>query len=59
MPIAFGYLDYKTKIIGITEGIVPCGDIEKDMLVIRRFYADVQGKYPDRVSDMALRSEIE
>jgi 1-acyl-sn-glycerol-3-phosphate acyltransferase len=59
VPIAFGYLDYKTKTIGVAEGINSSGVIENDMPIIRDFYRNVQAKYQDRVSDMALRSEIE
>jgi len=59
VPIAFGYLDYKTKTIGIAQGIVSSGRIENDMPFIRDFYRNIKAKYQDRVSDMALRSELE
>ncbi len=59
VPIAFGYLDYKTKTIGITEGIETSGIIENDMPTIRDFYRNVNAKYQHRVSDMALQSELE
>ncbi len=57
VPIAFGYLDYKTKTAGVVEGFIPSGDIESDMHVIREFYIHIQGKFPECVSDVVLRKE--
>ncbi len=57
VPIAFGYLDYKNKMIGITEGILPSGDIDKDMQIMRDFFSCIQGKYPQNETDVVLRAE--
>ena len=48
VPIALGFLDYGRKRTGIGPLVVPCGDIEADMVTIRAFYADMRGKYPDQ-----------
>ena len=45
VPVALGYLDYRRKVGGFGPTITPTGDIDADMIVIRRFYADVSGKY--------------
>lgn len=45
VPIVLSYLDYKRKIGGIGPIIMPTGDIEADMEIIRTFYASVTGKH--------------
>ena len=46
VPIALGFLDYKRKRGGIGGVFYPSGDIEIDMIEIKRFYSMVAGKYP-------------
>jgi len=53
VPIAMGFIDYQRKASGIGPLLIPGGDIESDMRVIREFYADIKGKYPDQ-SDSAV-----
>jgi len=55
VPILFGYLDYGKKRGGIARAFHPTGDIVADMAVLRDFYAEVTGKYPDQASDIVLR----
>jgi 1-acyl-sn-glycerol-3-phosphate acyltransferase len=50
VPIAFGFIDYQRKAAGLGPMLYPTGDIEADMEVIRGFYANVTGKYPDQSS---------
>jgi 1-acyl-sn-glycerol-3-phosphate acyltransferase len=38
VPIAFGYIDYHRKTLGIHPGIQPSGDLPADMEHIRHFY---------------------
>jgi 1-acyl-sn-glycerol-3-phosphate acyltransferase len=47
VPIALGFLDYRRKVGGFGPALVPTGDIDADMLVIRDYYANVTGKYAD------------
>ena len=47
IPIALGFLDYKKKTGGIGSSLLPSGDIDADMKIIRAFYARVTGKYPE------------
>ncbi len=44
VPIVLAYVDYGTKIAGLGPVYQPTGDIEKDMLAIKAFYAPIQGK---------------
>lgn len=46
VPIVLGYLDYGRKAGGIGPAFMPTGDIDADMVAIRDFYRDVEGKHP-------------
>jgi 1-acyl-sn-glycerol-3-phosphate acyltransferase len=48
VPIALAYLDYAHKRGGLGPAIQPSGDIEKDMAIIKAFYAPMRGKNPDQ-----------
>jgi 1-acyl-sn-glycerol-3-phosphate acyltransferase len=55
VPIALGYVDFKTKKIGIGKLFMPGGDQEKDFALIRDFYSDKTGKYPEKQGQIRLR----
>jgi 1-acyl-sn-glycerol-3-phosphate acyltransferase len=55
VPIVLSYLDYKRKIGAIGLKLMPTGDIEADLAVIREFYSDVTGKHPERHGEIQLR----
>jgi len=55
IPIAFAFLDYKRKVVGIGPVIIPSGDIQADMEIIRDFYSKVHAKYPSQVGDIVLK----
>jgi 1-acyl-sn-glycerol-3-phosphate acyltransferase len=44
VPIAFSYMDWKTKTGGIGKLIIPSGDYAKDLAEIQAFYKGMQGK---------------
>lgn len=48
VPILLGFLDYQRKVGGFGPMLYPTGDIESDMKTIRKFYAGVTGKYPEK-----------
>jgi len=48
VPIVMAYMDYSTKRAGLGPLFHPTGNIEKDMLVIKAFYAPFKGKNADR-----------
>jgi 1-acyl-sn-glycerol-3-phosphate acyltransferase len=48
VPIVMGYMDYTRKISGLGPLFYPTGDIEKDMVEIKAFYAPFKGKNPDQ-----------
>ena len=47
-PIVLGYMDYQRKRSGLGPAIMPSGDIERDMITIKAFYADVKGRNADQ-----------
>ena len=55
VPVAFGFIDYKRKRVGVGPSLMPGGDIEDDMDIIRDFYADITGKFPEQKSIVAVR----
>ena len=55
VPIAMGYVDYKKKIIGIGKLFMPTGDKDKDFALVRDFYLDISGKYPEKQGEIKLR----
>ena len=59
VPIVLGYVDYKTKVVGLGPKLFPSGDIIKDMDIIRDFYAGVTPKYPEKQGAIKLRVELE
>jgi 1-acyl-sn-glycerol-3-phosphate acyltransferase len=48
VPILMAYLDYTAKRGGLGPALVPSGDIEKDMAIVKAFYAPIKGKHTDR-----------
>lgn len=57
VPIVLGYLDYGPKVGGIGPVLYPTGDMAADMNIIREFYADIQGKYPDKMHSSLVPAE--
>jgi 1-acyl-sn-glycerol-3-phosphate acyltransferase len=53
-PLVLVSLDYGRRVITLRKGFLVSGDIEKDMEMIRAFYADVRGAIPEHTSDMRI-----
>jgi 1-acyl-sn-glycerol-3-phosphate acyltransferase len=48
IPLVLAYLDYGTKTVGAGDHFVPTGDVEADFARIRRFYAPMEARHPER-----------
>lgn len=48
VPILLAKLDYKHKHISITDTFTPTGDVEADMIAIKKYFRDVNAKYPEK-----------
>ena len=55
VPIVLTSLDYKYKLARFGPIVTPCGDIQADIEKMRPFYADVNGKHPELMSDIRIR----
>lgn len=55
VPIGLGYIDYARKVIGIEQVLMPSGDIEKDLVIIREFYQHRIGKYPKNQGEIRVK----
>lgn len=56
VPIAMGFLDFSLKMGGFGPALIPTGDIEADMDLIKGFYSNVTGKYPDQYGEAEVFS---
>jgi len=54
VPIILGYLDYKNKLAGYGHVILPSGDMEKDMQLIKEFYSSKAAKHPSQFNVDAI-----
>lgn len=59
VPIALGFIDYKKKCGGLGPFFTPSGDIDKDMVAIRAFYANITGKNPEKQIDYQAPADAE
>ena len=48
VPIVMAYMDYSTKRSGLGPLLLPTGDIDADMIVVRDFYRPFKGKNADQ-----------
>jgi 1-acyl-sn-glycerol-3-phosphate acyltransferase len=59
VPIVCAFLDYRRKVGGIGPVLMPSPSVAADMAVIRAFYADVTGRYPNLQTPIRLLEEDE
>jgi 1-acyl-sn-glycerol-3-phosphate acyltransferase len=48
VPIVMAYMDYPRKLSGLGPLFHPTGDVEKDMVAVKAFYAQFKGKNADQ-----------
>jgi len=54
VPIVLGFLDFGRKRLGFTDIMYVTGDVEADLDKIRRFYADIEGRWPEKASPIVF-----
>ena len=57
VPIICGYLDYPSREAGLSKPFKLTGKIDLDMEIIRHFYKNKVGLYPEKTSHIRLREE--
>lgn len=55
VPIVPGYLDFENQVAGFYPHFHPTGDIEKDFEHLHALYDGIQGKHPERMSEVKIR----
>ena len=53
VPIVLAYLDYTRKVGGVGPVFHPTGDIDRDMVTIKAFYANIRGRHADQFDAQA------
>jgi 1-acyl-sn-glycerol-3-phosphate acyltransferase len=54
VPIVICYFDFRTRTVGVTDHMVPTGDVDRDIAVIRKVYAGKEGYHPQFAGEIAL-----
>jgi len=54
VPMQLAFLDYRRKAGGFGPLIMPSGNIEADMAVMRDFFSGIVGKHPEQAGDIQL-----
>lgn len=57
LPISLGFIDGKTRTLGMGPSFTPSGDVAADMDRVRAFYADKKGVRPELWAEPRLREE--
>jgi 1-acyl-sn-glycerol-3-phosphate acyltransferase len=55
LPVALGYIDYATRTVGVDTYVTMSGDEERDMAMMREFYADKRGKRQELAGEIRLK----
>lgn len=57
VPVVLGFLDYPRRRGGFGPELVLTGNVREDMDEVRAFYADKQGRYPEKMGEILLKEE--
>lgn len=58
IPLVLGFLDYGKKEGGFGPSLIPGGDQEADLQVMRDFYRDIKGKHPECFGPIEFRPQV-
>ena len=54
VPVYLGLLDFENKHVGIVRRVDLTGDPDTDLAVIREFYEDIRGRWPEKASPIVF-----
>ena len=54
VPVYLAFIDYKSRRMGVGSMLIPSGDIEKDLEVIREFYRPIVPRHPELQGPIAF-----
>jgi 1-acyl-sn-glycerol-3-phosphate acyltransferase len=55
VPVGLAYIDYGSRAVGVSCYVRMSGDVDADLRLLRGFYADRRGLYPQLASTIAFR----
>ena len=55
LPLGLGFIDYGSKSAGIAHWVTLSGNEEADLEMLRAYYADKTGLYPEKAGDIRFR----
>jgi len=55
VPLVAGYIDYKTKTLGFGPLTQLSGNPAEDLAQLNEFYADIQGRFPEKAAPIRFR----
>ena len=56
VPVGLAYIDFARRRVGVRDFVRMSGDVERDLALLREFYADKVGRYPERASRIDFRT---
>jgi 1-acyl-sn-glycerol-3-phosphate acyltransferase len=55
VPCGLGFIDYPSRTLGIARFVRFSGEVEQDLGLLRAFYADKRGRFPERAGEIRFR----
>jgi 1-acyl-sn-glycerol-3-phosphate acyltransferase len=55
LPVALVYIDYRRREVGVSDFVKLSGNVERDLEMLRNFYADKAARYPEQASTIAFK----
>lgn len=55
VPVGLGFIDYRSKRLGVERWITLSGDADRDLALLRSYYADKTALYPEKAGDIRFR----
>jgi 1-acyl-sn-glycerol-3-phosphate acyltransferase len=55
VPVGLAYIDFSRRRVGVMDFMRMSGDEARDLAMLRAFYADKVGRYPERASSIVFR----
>ncbi len=56
VPVGLGFFDYRNKCVGVERWVTLSGNEEADLAMLREYYADKTGCYPEKAGDIRFKS---
>jgi 1-acyl-sn-glycerol-3-phosphate acyltransferase len=58
VPVGLAYIDFAHKVIGVRDFVKMSGDVDRDLAMLRGFYADKTGRFPEKASTITFRERL-